>query len=170
MPLRQVDTLGLRDDSHMFGPYRVEKAVVRANRAVRRWRMREEDSRSRSLFQVTGPDGGRSLCSVPLAWPFPNEIRLGCTAELDGAPVRISKRWLHPVMIHGPNDSFMIERVGIIGFRMRSLGQGAVVAEQRRGTLQVASDLEPSVAALVVAAVEVPLTEAVCPVAWVRGF
>ncbi len=128
--------------------------------------MREEDSRSCTLVHVTGPGGGTAICDVPLANPFPAEVRLGCTARVDGAPVRITKRWFRPVLLATDTHVLAIERVGLLGFCLRLVATGAVLAERRHGVLTVDGDLPLELAALAIAAVEVPLTEAVCPVAW----
>lgn len=135
---------------------------------MRFWKMREEDSPGWTRVYVGRPGTTASRFEVLLVEPWPNEVRLGCTALLDGTPARVTKRWFSPVEIATPTP-ISINRSGPSGFRIVEEATGRVLADRRWGRDRIDADLPNSVAAVVVAAGCTSLSEAVSPFAWMRG-
>jgi hypothetical protein len=152
-----------------IGPYSGHLSVEHhGRRPMRLWRMREEDSPGLTRVVIEGPAGEASVCVVPLVYPFPNEIRLGCTAMVDGEPVRVTKRWFRPVEV-ASEPPLSILRAGPFGFRIVDRSNGQLLAQERWGKLSIAGNLPGPTVAMVVAALCTPLTDAVSPFAWLRG-
>jgi hypothetical protein len=166
--MHRVDRREPSTGSGHFGPYRVDIVKDLPIRRAMRLRLRQEDFPGRTRVTVTGPVGPSSTCEIPLMDPFPYEVRLGCTAQLDGEPVPVTKRWFRPVEIALPSP-IEIRRSGPFGYRIIEPATDAVFAQCRWGSTAIAGNLSPDIAAVVIAAIKTPLTEAVSPFGWFRG-